>query len=246
MLTNYVTRGLKAGIAGGIVFGLFMTLVGNPLIAYAETFEEAGHHGGPVVSGAVTTAVSILGGILIGILFGVVAFGAVFYFLEPAIPGAAGIKSYVLGAAGFVTVSGAPWLVLPPQPPGVEQALAVDTRLTWYLGMMLVGALACSGAGYAYTRLQPRYGRLVGVIGGIAALALLPLVTTIAPANTVSGPVPAGLAYVFQTTVAAGQVGLWFVLASAHAWLVHRNRTAEANKNRWTRVADASGSVSAN
>ena len=241
MLTNYVTRGLKAGAIGGIAFGLFMALVGNPLIGYAETFEEAGHHGGPVVSDAAMTVVSIVGGALVGILFGAVVFGAAFYFLEPMIPGAAGTKSYLLGAAGFVTVSGAPWLVLPPQPPGVEQALAVDTRLTWYLGMMIVGALVCGVVGYAYTRLRPRYGRLVGGIGSVAALILLPIVAAVAPSNAVSGPIPGSLAYVFQATVAVGQVGLWFVLASAHAW--SEDRATESNQRM--RVADISSSVSA-
>jgi predicted cobalt transporter CbtA len=250
MLTNYVTRGLKAGILGGIAFGLFMTLVGNPLVAYAETFEQVGHHGGhggPVVAGAVTTIVSILGGVLVGILFGAVAFGAAFYFLEPVIPGAAGTgtKSYVLGAAGFITVSGAPWLVLPPQPPGIEQALAVDTRLAWYLGMMVVGALACGVAGYAYTRLQPRFGRAAGFVGGVCVLALLPTVAAIAPSNAVSGPIPARVAYILRIVVAVGQVGLWFVLASAHAWFVRRDWTAESNGDQRTTVADASGSVSA-
>ena len=241
MLTNYVTRGLKAGLVGGIAFGLFMALVGNPFIGYAETFEHTHHHGGPVVSGAATTVVSIVGGALVGILFGTVVFGAVFYFLEPAIPGAAGIKSYVLGAAGFVTVSGAPWLVLPPQPPGVEQALAIDTRLTWYLGMMVGGALACGVAGYAYTRLRPQYGRLAGIIGSVAALALLPIVAALAPSNATSGPIPGSLAYVFQATVAVGQVGLWYVLASAHAWL--EDRATESNQR--TEVADTASSVSA-
>jgi predicted cobalt transporter CbtA len=241
MLTNYVTRGLKAGTIGGIAFGLFMALVGNPLVGYAETFEEAGHHGGPVVSGAATTVVSIVGGALVGILFGAVVFGAAFYFLEPVIPGAARTKSYLLGAAGFVTVSGAPWLVLPPQPPGVEQALPVETRLAWYLGMMVVGALVCGVVGYASTRLRPRYGRLVGSIGSVAALALLPIVAAVAPSNAASGPIPGSLAYVFQATVAVGQVSLWFVLASAHAWL--EDRATESNQR--TRVADTSSSVSA-
>ena len=241
MLTNYVTRGLKAGLVGGIAFGLFMALVGNPFIGYAETFEHTHHHGGPVVSGAVTTVVSIVGGALVGILFGAVVFGAVFYFLEPAIPGVAGAKSYVLGAAGFVTVSGAPWLVLPPQPPGVEQALAIDTRLTWYLGMMVAGALAWGVAGYTYTRLRPQYGRSVGIIGSVAVFAVLPIVAALAPSNATSGSIPGNLAYVFQATVAVGQIGLWYVLASTHAWL--EDRATESNQR--AEVADTASSVSA-
>src|SRR5699024_12570741 len=40
MPTSYVTCGLKAEDLGEIAFGLFMTLVGTPLIAYAETLED--------------------------------------------------------------------------------------------------------------------------------------------------------------------------------------------------------------
>jgi predicted cobalt transporter CbtA len=225
MLTEYATRGLKAGVIAGLAFGLFMALVGNPFIAYAETFEHVGHHhhGGPAVSGAVTTIVSIVGGVLWGILFGIVVFGVVFYFLEPAIPGGTASKSYVLGAAGFITVSGAPWLVLPPQPPGVEQALAVDARLTWYLGMMVIGALACSLSGYVYTVVRGQYGRALGLFGAVGPLCVVPIVAVIAPANPTSGPIPADVAYLFQMAVIIGQAGLWFVLATAHQWL-HRQR----------------------
>lgn len=244
MFTEYITRGLKAGSVAGIAFGVFVALVGNPLIGYAETFEH-GHGGGPVVSGAVTTAVSIVGGILLGILFGTVVLGLAFYFLEPVIPGVAGTKSYVLGAAGFITVSGAPWLVLPPQPPGIEQALATEVRIGWYLAMMLTGALACGLAGYAYTRLRRSYGRPAAFVGALVALGLIPVVAAISPANPVSGPIPVELAYVFRTVTGVGQVGLWVVLASAHAWLLRRDRDGTPYSNEQTTLTDASSSVSA-
>lgn len=241
MLTEYATRGLKAGVVAGIAFGLFMALIGNPFVAYAETFEQVGHHhhGGPVVSGAVTTIVSIVGGILWGILFGIVVFGVVFYFLEPAIPGGVGTKSYVLGAAGFITVSGAPWLVLPPQPPGVEQALAVDTRLTWYLIMIAVGALACVLSGYVYTAVRSRYGKALGLLGAVGPLCLLPIAAVIAPANSASGPIPADVTYLFQMVVIMGQVGLWFVLATAHMWLSRRQDDHEQTAHTATQTVSA-------
>lgn len=243
MLTDYVTRGLKAGVLAGIAFGVFVALVGNPLIGYAETFEH-GHGAGPVVSGTVTTTVSIVGGVLLGILFGGVVLGAVFYFLEPMIPGVAGSKSYVLGAAGFITVSGAPWLLFPPQPPGVEQALATDVRLTWYLVMMLTGGLACALSGYVYTRVRTPHGRLTAFVSALAALALVPLVAAFGPANPVSGPVPAELASVFRTVTVVGQVGLWFVLASVHAWLLRRDRFEGPRDEELSR-SDAPGVVAA-
>lgn len=244
MFTRYVTRGLKAGLVAGIAFGVFVALVGDPLVGYAETFEH-GHGGGePVVSGTITTVVSIVGGILLGILFGAVVLGAAFYFLEPAIPGVAGTKSYVLGTAGFITVSGAPWLLLPPQPPGVEQALATEVRIVWYLIMMVTGALACGLSGYAYTRLRTQYGRPPAFIGAFVMLGLIPVVAAIGPANPVSGPIPVELAYVFRTVTGVGQVGLWFVLASAHAWLCRRDGTRGADRGAFG-LADAPARTSA-
>lgn len=241
MLSDYVTRGLKAGLVAGLPYGAFVALVGNPLIAYAETFEH-GHGGSPAVSGAVTTAVSIAGGIVLGILLGVVAFGIVFYFLEPALPGMGGTKSYVLGAAGFITVSGAPWLLLPPHPPGIDQALATNVRLVWYLIMMVTGALACGLGGYAYTRLRSRGSRSLALIGAMAPLALLPAVAAVGPANPVSGPIPAELAYVFRTITAIGQIGLWVVLASVHAWLHRRDPAVNWARDDQPVPAGAAGS----
>lgn len=228
MFTEYVTRGATAGVVGGIAFGLFIALVGNPLIGYAETFEHS-HGAAPAVSTTVTAVVSVVGGVLLGVLLGAVVFGVAYYFLEPVVPGGSvDAKSYVLGGAGFITVSGAPWLVFPPQPPGVEQSLSVNARIAWYALMMGVGALACGLAGYVYRRLRRWFderGRVVAVIGGIVALGVLPLVGLIAPANSVTGPIPAELASVFQAVTAMGQLGFWFVLATVHAWLVRREQS---------------------
>ena len=243
MFTRYVVRGLKAGAVAGLAFGLFVALVGNPLVDYAETFKHGHGGGGPAVPGAVTAVVSVAGGVLMGVLLGAVVLGAAFYFLEPAIPGSGGTKSYLLGAAGFVTVSGAPWLVLPPQPPGVEQALPVETRLELYAAMMVAGALACGLSGGAYVRLGGRYGRPAGVGGALVPLGLLLAAPAVAPANAVSGSVPVGLALAFRTVTGAGQVGLWFVLASAHAWLLRRG--GEPTAEEPTALADAPGSPAA-
>lgn len=243
MFARYIARGAKAGLVGGLAFGAFVALVANPLVGYAETFEHGhGHGGGPVVSGTVTATVSVAGGVLLGVLFGAVLFGAAFYFLEPIVPGGTETKSHVLGATGFVTASGAPWLVLPPQPPGVEQTLATDVRLAWYLLMMVVGAVACSLSMYGYTRLRARRGRLSALAGGCVPLGLIPLVASAAAANPVSGQVPAQLAAAFRAVTASGQIGLWFVIATAHAWFVHRDRAGDVDVEP-TAVTDGPSSV---
>lgn len=235
MFTEYVTRGAKAGVVGGIAFGLFIALVGNPLIGYAETFEHS-HGGEPAVSGTVTAVVSVMGGVLLGVLLGAVVFGTVYYFLEPVLPGGGAVdaESYLLGGAGFITVSGAPWVVFPPQPPGVEQSLPVDARVAWYALMMGVGALACGLAGCVYRRFRRRFGEwgwVVATLGAIASLGVIPLVGVVAPANTVAGHIPSELVSVFQAVTVMGQVVFWFVLATAHAWLVRDEGTVSDSES---------------
>ena len=116
MLFAHLRRGLVAGAAGGVVYGLFVASVVVSLVELAESFEAGGHEA--AVSATTTVVVSVGGGVLWGLFLGLLVFGAVYYFFEPAIPGEGATRSYLLGAAGFVTVSGAPWLVLPPLPPG--------------------------------------------------------------------------------------------------------------------------------
>lgn len=223
-LARYLVRGSVAGVAGGLAFGLFVALVGTPLVAAAELFEE-GHGHAPAVGHGVATATSVLGGVLFGLLLGAAVFGVAFYLFEPAIPGAGATRSYLLGAAGFVTVSGAPWLLFPPQPPGVEAALTTEVRVAWYGAMALTGALACGLGAVAYRRLRER-GRAVAVLGGVAPLGLVAAVALAGPATAGSGGPPAAFVAAYRAVVVAGQVGLWVVLASAHAWLGRRGTDA--------------------
>lgn len=222
MIYEHLKRGLKVGTVGGLAYGLFVAFVGNDLIAFAETFEK-GHSEAPTVSPTVTDLVSVSGGVVFGLLLGIAVFGIGYYFLEPAIPGTRDTKSYILGTGGFLTISGAPWLLLPPQPPGVSQALPTETRLLWYGIMMSTGAIAFGGALYAYNRLKQDYPTPIAIVGGLTLLILIPAVTLLAPTNTVSVPIPDGLASTFRAVIAAGQIGLWIVMASAHAWLIRRS-----------------------
>lgn len=225
MLTAYLKRGLKAGAVAGLAFGLFVAFVGNPAVAHAEAVVEGGH----AYTGAAPVAAlgSVAGGVLWGVLAGA-AFGVAYFLLEPAIPGREGVRSYLLAAAGFVTASGAPWLVLPPAVPGVEATLPIRTRLLVYGGMMLAGLLACLLAGLAYHRVGDARGRRIGVCAAVVPLAALPLVATLAPtATAATSAASPGLVAAFRGVVVAGQVTLWATLAGAYAWLQRRERAVD-------------------
>ncbi len=141
-----------------------------------------------------------------------------YFFLEPAIPGSGATKRLALAGAGFLTVSGAPWLVLPPQPPGVEQALGTETRLAWYAGLMALGALVAVLAGLAYQR-TARHHTAIRLGAMALPLALLAVPVALAPANPVHGDVPAALVAAYRWTVVFGQLVLWATIAGVHAWL---------------------------
>lgn len=217
MTTDYLGRGALAGVGGGVAYGLFTALVANPFVAGLETFEH-GHAGDPVVSTLTTSLVSVGGGVLWGLLFGITVFGIAYYFLEPVLPGGPVTKRLALGLAGFLTISGAPWLVLPPQPPGVEQSLATGARTAWYAGMMVAGAGVSALAGFLYCELAERK-LVIRAVASVASLCLLAVPVILAPTNTVHGDVPVGLVAAFRWTVVFGQVALWATLAGVHAWL---------------------------
>jgi hypothetical protein len=257
MLMDYMRRGLKAGLVGGIVYGVFVALIGNPLISFIEAM--GGDHGNAhahasvhshahasVVSGAVTNAVSIGGGIALGLLFGVIVFGGVYYFLEPEIPGRADTRSYLLGGAGFVTVSGAPWVLFPPQPPGIEQVLPVDVRIAWYAIMMGVGAIACGLSGYAYVQLRTQR-QIVALAGGVVPFFLIPVVAVLGATSlgvrTGIGMAGTGaLVRSFRAIVAFGQIGLWMIIAGVHTWLIRREQV-EQREQQEQPLRDQDGSI---
>ncbi|MFB6308980.1 MAG: CbtA family protein [Haloarculaceae archaeon] len=225
MFFDYLARGAKAGAVGGLLYGLFVAVVGNNFVAGLETFESGHADGGAAVAWS-TAGFSVVAGVFWGLLFGLVVFGIAYYFLEPALPGDATTRSGVLAAGGFLTVSGAPWLVLPPQPPGVEQALATDARLAWYAGMMVAGALAFGLAILAYRRVSVRDRRLA-LVAATLPFALLAVPVALAPANPVHGSVPPALVAAFRWTTVAGQLLLWATLAVAH---VRFGSTAETER----------------
>lgn len=219
MLTGHLRRGAAVGLAGGVAYGLFVALVGRPSVARAEAYEAGTAEA--VTSPMLTAVGSVVGGVAWGLLLGFAVFGVGYFLLEPAIPGTPPTKSFLLGFAGFLTVSGAPWLGLPPQPPGVEQGLPAETRLLWYGILAVSGALACFLSGGAFGRLRGRPLAL-RLLAAATPFVLLAVPVLAMPENPTTGTVPDGVVAGFRLTVVAGQVGLWLLMAGAHAWLTRR------------------------
>ncbi|QLD85810.1 CbtA family protein [Natronomonas halophila] len=221
---DYLQRGALAGAVGGGAYGLYMALVGNPLVAHAETLAHESHAhehahevSEPLVSEGLMQAISVGSGVALGLLFGVVVFGVVAFLVEPALPERG--QSYLLGLAGFLTVSGVPWLVLPPAAPGVETSLAVGTSRYLYVGLIATGAIACLAAGSIYTRLSDHGNAVAGVAGVAVFTAIVGVAVLVAPSPTYESALPASFESLYVGAIVVGQLGLWGITAATHARL---------------------------
>lgn len=222
MISDSFKRGIAAGVVAGVAYGLFLALVGNPLVEHMEhaAHDHGGHgHEHGAVSELTTAIVSVGSGVLWGVLLGA-AFGVAYYLFEPSLPGAGSTKAYVLASAGFLTVSGVPWLALPPVAPGTEQALATDVRLVIYGTMMALGATICALSIGLYGRVRDEHGSPVAIGIALTPFVLCVIPIALVPTNVLA--VPGGLAIAFQWLVVLGQVALWTILAGIYVRLDRR------------------------
>ena len=212
MFRASLRRGLTAGAVGGLLFGLFTALVANPLVGYTESLAHAHEHApgqGHVMPETVTAAASVAGGVVWGVLLGGVVFGVLYY----------------LTAAGFLTVSGGPWLLLPPQPAGVAHTTPVGTRIGWYLAAAATAAVACTLAVVVFRRLaQTGVAVRFAALAGLLPFGLLAILLVLGPSGTAVGDVPGTVVLAYRGVVVAGQAGLWVVLAAVHGRLSHRRK----------------------
>lgn len=224
MFYGYLRRGALAGLVGGVSFGVYTAFVVQPLIT---TVESGGHdHAGAAIEGveltaATTTLTSVAASVALGLLFGILVFGVVYFLLEPTVPGRDGVKSYVLGGAGFLSVSGAPWLILPPLPPGVERAVPADLSLLLYVAMVLVGAATAGVAVFAWKRVDGP-AQFPVIVAAFVPLVALSIVASPVPTT---GSTPPTLAAAFRAVVVTGQLVLWGLIAGTHAMLSERAAT---------------------
>ena len=227
MIWEYCRRGLLAGLVAGGAYGLFVAAIGNPLVDHVEGLAGHGHEGAGAVGEATAAAVSVGGGVLWGLLLGAL-FGVAYFLFEPAVPGSRAAKPYVLAAAGFLSVSVVPWLVLPPGVPGVEQSLPAETRLLLYAVLVVAGALLAALAVVLYGRAAPRSRGLAAAVGLAPVILAVLVVPAATPTLVATGDVPTDVVVAFRGLVALGQAGLWLLIAASFDWLARRGRREPA------------------
>ncbi|PSQ56758.1 cobalamin cluster protein [Halobacteriales archaeon SW_8_68_21] len=214
-MIDRLRSGVAAGALAGLAYGLFTWVVVSPTVRHLEHLAshggDHGHDVAPAVGETATAVVSAGGGVLWGVLLGA-AFGVAYHLFEPGLPGGA-LKPYVLAGAGLLTVSVAPWTVLPPATPGAEPLYGSSLRAPLYLGLIGIGGLVAATSVLGYTRTSRTRGRVAGAFVALLPLVALGLLSVVAPPTPAGGDAPAGLSAAFRWLVGFSQAGLWALIA---------------------------------
>jgi len=211
--------GLLAGFLAGLVLSAMHWVRIDPLIAAAETYEDAAAQHGATAhaqawepEGFERSALTFLANLVIAIGFGLLLSGA--FALREAVSGKSpdAREGLLWGIGGFAAFALAPAAGLPPVPPGMLGA-DIFARQAWWLGT----AIATAG-GLALLVFPRRAAwRVLG-----AALILAPhLVAAPAPPPGTDA-VPAALATQFVAASLVAAALFWLTLGGVGGWLYAR------------------------
>jgi len=243
-LLRLLGRGALAGALAGLLATAVSFLLGEPSINEAIALEEAaahadgGEHAAEVFSRATQQfglgVASVLTGAAVGLIFALVY--AIRHREDPAAD--PWRRSLWLATAGFVGLSLIPFLRYPAQPPAVGDPATIDFRSQIYLGALLIGAAAVTGAWQLHRRLlergaAPQLRQLAAVAVVLVGLAA----TFLLPGNPDPNEAPAELIWSFRVGSLAAIATVWFGLGAIFGLL--SLRAAATAKRRDADHADA-------
>jgi predicted cobalt transporter CbtA len=223
--------GLLAGLLGGVLAFTFAATVGEQSVETAISLEEqaSGHDHGAAEPVEVSRGVQRTVGLAIATVAFGVALGGLFALAFAFAYGRIGrlgprAVALLLTGIGFVSVALVPFLVYPPNPPGVGRPETIGDRTALYFTMMAVSVALAVAAIYA----SRRVGVLAAVVGylvGVAVTgALLPNFTEV-PADF-----PAQLLWEFRVASLGTQVVLWAAMGLGFTFLLARAEQRATNR----------------
>jgi hypothetical protein len=213
-------RGLLAGLIAGLVSGVYLLLVGEPVIDQAIRLEAAAAGGAPAVE-IVSRGTQRLGLVGAAVLYGLAVggvFAIVHQLLEPRMAaGTAWDRAVRLAAAGFGTLFLVPFFEYPANPPGVGDPVTAGTRTRLYLAAIALSAVISLLAWLAARRLAElgveRWRRQLAV--GAGYLVAVSLAYTVLPDVSQQVNVPAEVLWEARLASASGQALLWACIGAA-------------------------------
>lgn len=219
-MTRILRNGILAGLAAGACLAVVLAAFGEAVIGRAVRLEEAVGGGG---AGQETFArpVQQLGGALGALLYGAVlgiVFAAVFAAVRHRLPARTDFRRAVLlAAAGWLGAVAVPFVLYPPNPPGVGDPATITERTAAYLVALAWGLAAVAVTARLAGDLRARgwsEPAWVAASGG-CFIALVVLAGAVLPAPAPVGGLPADLVWSFRLRSLAGTTASWAVLGLA-------------------------------
>ena len=229
-----LARFLSAGLVGGVLAGVWLLLVTEPVIRSALEVEaarrtaDAPGHPGEAVSRATQLLGGVLGTVITGLVLALV-FATVYGTVRHRLPGRTDLdRAALLAAVAFAVVGVLPAVVIPANPPGAGVPGTVTTRTTIYGGVLLCGIVIALLTGALVGRLRKRGvgAAPTAVAATVLALGLATLVVVLLRGgpDVLPADMPTGLVWRFRLASLGQLLVLWGVIGLVGGWLLDRAR----------------------
>ncbi len=225
-----IRRFLAAGVAAGLVFGLWLWLVGEPVIRAALAFEETLPSGVPTRPEMFSRSTQLVGGMLAVLVFGVLLaflFGTFYAAIRHRIVGRGGDQIAVLTGTGvaFVITAVVPAIKYPGNPPGIGDPDTVMQRSLAYLTLVIACLAVVCVVAATSSRLKDRIDDATRLaVAVVAAAAAIWAIMLIWPDtnDVLPDTIPAPLVWSFRVGSLGGLALYWGTLGLLSGWLLSR------------------------
>lgn len=218
-MTKLLRAGAVSGAAGGVALAAVLLLFGEGPIGTAVSREGAHTH-----EELFSRGTQQAGGALVAVLFGV-AVGLVFSVVFASTRHRLGLgtdtsRSLAVAAAGFVSVTLVPFVLYPPNPPGVGGGASVGVRTWAYLTAMGWSVVALVAAVKVARGLRRRgVAQQPALVAGAVAHLVLVLVAALAlPDRVPAEDLPAELVWDLRLASLLGAAALWGTVGLVFPW----------------------------
>lgn len=221
-MTRMLRQGVAAGAAGGLALGLVLLALGEGTIGRAVALEPAEPGAEEMFSRGVQQLGGVAGAVVYGVAVGVIL-AVVFARLHR---GATDPRSaLLLTGAGGIALSVVPFVLYPPNPPGVGDPATIGSRTGAYVLAMAWSVVALVAAARLWRYLRGRaVAEAAALLSSLGLYAgLVAVAGVVLPDRPKAGTgVPAELLWDFRLASLLGAVAFWCVTGAVFASLVGR------------------------
>lgn len=223
-------RYLLAGLVAGVVYALYLRIVGEPVIRAGLEFEDSQPAIGPAEPELFTRSQQVLGGMVAMVFVSLVLaflFATVYVFIRHRIvQGIGDVRaSTALAGVAFLLTAAVPWIRYPFLPPGMGDSETVLKRSFWELLLIVTGIAAFVIVQLLVAKLKGLVSEDVRwVLAVVAPVVVIGVIMFLFPSVGDPYPegIPAELIWSFRMRSLGGYALYWAIIGIFGGWMVGR------------------------